>query len=269
MQTAVGRIALAAMALGLLPAAGAAAGKKKETAAVFAGTWKGSAEFSGGKNKGQSHVWKLTFGEDFSQVSGRAFDKLKMAKLQKLDFSKRTIAFILFYSKGFRGSKSGTIDCRGKFNAAFTKISGTFGNIAGRGDFELFKQGVAPPAKIARKLKGAWQGACTITKGKLTGESGPLDLKLEDGILAKAKARFFPGRFRALRIEPAAWNGETRQVSFVLIYRNGKKIERAAFFTGTFNEDYTELEGTFKSRKAGDGTFKLEKEVQKKVEQKG
>lgn len=258
----VGRMTVVAITVCLLGGMAPAASKSKRKAdkkkqivtMIFKGTWKGVAKFEVGKSSGSSSNWEITFGDDFSQVSGIAINKLKKARLFNISIAKRSVFFILTY--GVQNT-NWTITCRNcKFNAAFTKITGTFKNIMGAGSFELTKQDLIAPAD---KLKGEWSGTAIGTKGKLAKKSGEMKLSLAAGTLSGAPVVFLPEKFTSVRVEPAGWNEDTRKMKFVLIYKKGKKSERVIFFTGTFNEGFTELEGTFDGQKAGKGTFKLSK----------
>ncbi len=238
----------------------------KKVAAIFAGIWKGSATFEKGKHAGSTRQWTIAFGKDFTTVRGEAMFQLRAATLQDINLGKRTVYFILTSTLSSVAEFSGgrmvgrnqvaTLNCQGKFNTAFTKITGTFNCSAGRGSFALTKQGLSAPAEI---LKGDWTGTCAGTKGKLAGQSGEMKLAAANGSLAGATLTFFPDKITSLRIEPTGWNKFTRRITFVLVYKKGKKDERTIRFRGKFNRDFTELKGKFEGKKSGAGKFELSK----------
>ncbi|MEQ8764107.1 MAG: hypothetical protein RL885_09280 [Planctomycetota bacterium] len=223
---------------------------------VLKGSWEGSASVSDGGEEAVPVPWSLTFGRgDLSEVTGRLVAPVKSAKGKGLHLSK---PFQMSIVCEIEGGNTFETRIEARFDPTGTRLTGSFSNVAGRGTFELTKQGTAPPSTLA----GAWNGELTGKKGRWLrrGNTAALSLncpkeKSWDGVQAKVEG------LEVQEVVTSLWDEQSRSAIVSLRCAwPGKSKEAWLRALGTFDEKGTSFEGTFESETFGSGDLRLSRQ---------
>lgn len=233
----------------------AAKGKKLKLTQerVLKGEWRGEANVEKGKRAGKTWKWQLKFGKgDFKHVGGVCINEVKEARVKNFSLKRPFNMHIIYLVEG---TAAFDLMLDVEFDETYTRMTGKFTNIMGKGTFELVKKNCDPPAD---KMKGEWSGTAKGTKGALARKTAEISLTSPKGRLKDAEVSF--GELEVSKVVPSFWNPETRESIFFLVCREKKKKKDALVeVAGAFSPDFTSFIATYKGKKIGEGALELKK----------